>query len=57
MTFLCLPTTEKFQLKLLDPTDRNISQENSSRVLDKFFLELDPTNTAVSLKTAYKKFF
>jgi hypothetical protein len=31
-----------------DPTDIN------RRVLEKFFLELDPTDTAVSLKTAYK---
>jgi hypothetical protein len=36
-----LQITDKFQLNLLNPTDRNISQENL-RVLEKFFLECDP---------------
>jgi hypothetical protein len=42
---------------LLDPTDRNISEENKLFVnktkrefQEKFVLELDPTNTVVSLK-------
>ena len=42
---------------MLDPTDGNISQENLRRVLEKFFLELDPSNTALLLRTAYKQFF
>jgi hypothetical protein len=29
--------TDKFQLSLLDPKNRNISQENSNIVLEKFF--------------------
>ena len=44
-------------MNLLDPTDRNISQENSRRVLEKFFLELDPTDTEVSLKPTHSQFF
>jgi hypothetical protein len=42
---------------LLDLTDKNTSQENSRKVLEKFFLELDPNDSAVSLKTAHHQFF
>ena len=48
---------DKFQLNLLDTTDRNISQENLRRVLQKFFLELDTTDTEVSLKPTHLQFF
>jgi hypothetical protein len=41
--------TDLFQLNLLDSTKRNIIQENSRRVLEKSFLELDLTDTSVSL--------
>jgi hypothetical protein len=41
--------TDDFQLNLLNPTVRNISQSNSRRVLEKFFLELD--------MTAHQQFF
>jgi hypothetical protein len=48
---------DKFQLKLLDPTDRYNSQENSRRVLEKLFSELHLADTEVSLKTAHHQFF
>ena len=36
---------------------RLVSQENLRRSLEKFFLESDPTDTGVSIKTAYKPIF
>ena len=51
------PKKSSVPIDLLDMADRNISHKNLRRVLEKFFLELDPTDTTVSLKTASKQFF
>jgi hypothetical protein len=48
--------TDKFHQNLLELMDSNINLENSRRVLEKFFLDINPTDTAVSHRTAHHHF-